>query len=69
MYVGSPGTAGGAARWGLGGIVALSALLTVLGGLATKPPPSAGAMATTSLAAIGSLTALGFWLDRRAAAR
>ena len=67
-YVGSP-RAGGAARWGLGGIVALSALLTVMGGLARRPPPSAGAMAATSLVAIGVLTALGSWLDRRGPVR
>ena len=69
MYLWSPRAAGGAARWGLGGLVALSALLTVLGGLATKPPPSGAAMAVTSLVAIGVLATLAFWLDRRGAAR
>ena len=69
IYLGSARAARGAARWGLGGAVALCAALTVAGGLATKPPPSAGAMAATSLAVIGLLTVLAFWLDARAAAR
>jgi hypothetical protein len=69
IYLGSPRAARGAARWALGGVVALCAALTIVGGLATKPPPSADAMAVTSLVAIGALTALTFWLDRRAAAR
>jgi hypothetical protein len=65
IYLGSSGAASGAARWGLGGVVGLCALLTVMGGLATKPPPSARAMAATSLPTIGIVSALAFWLDRR----
>jgi hypothetical protein len=68
-YLGSSSAAGGVARWGLGGVVALCALLTVAGGLATKPPPRPGVVAATSLAAIGVLSALAFWLDGRGAAR
>jgi hypothetical protein len=69
IYLGSPRAARGAARWGLGGAVALCAVLTVAGGLATTPPPSAGAMAATSLSAIGLLSAVASWLDPRDAAR
>jgi hypothetical protein len=69
MYLGSPRAKGGAARWGLGGLVALCALLTIMGGLATKPPPSARAMAMVSLVVIGLLAALASWLDRRDAGR
>ena len=57
------------ARWGLAGAVALCALLTVGGGLATTPPPSAGVLAMTSLSAIGLLSGLAFWLDPCRAAR
>jgi hypothetical protein len=69
IYLGSRRAARGGARWGLGGAVAVCALLTVAGGLATKAPPSAHAMAITSLATIGLLSALAFWLDPREAAR
>jgi hypothetical protein len=69
IYLGSPRPARGGARWGLGGIVTLWALLTVAGGLATTPPPSARAMAATSLAAIGLQSALALWLDPRETAR
>lgn len=69
IYLESPRAASGVARWGLGAVVALCALLTVVGGLATKPPPRAGVMAATSLAAIGILSALAFWLDLRGAGR
>jgi hypothetical protein len=69
IYLGSPRPARGGARWGLGGAVVLCALLTVAGGLATTPPPGPGAMAVTSLAAIGLLSALAFWLDPREPAR
>src|SRR5262245_46464285 len=50
LYLGAPRAAQGPARWGLGTIVALCGLLTILGGLATQPPPSARVMAVTSLA-------------------
>ncbi len=69
IYLGSPRPARGGARWGLGGVVTLWALLTVAGGLATTPPPSARAMAATSLAAIGLQSALALWLDPRETAR
>ena len=69
IYLGSPTAARGGARWGLGGVVTLCALMTIAGGLATKPPPSPGAMAGTSLAAIGLLSVLAFWLDPRETAR
>lgn len=69
IYLGSPRPAWGGVRWGLGGAVALCALMTVAGGLATKPPSSAGVMAGTSLAGIGLLSALAFWLDPRETAR
>jgi hypothetical protein len=69
IYLGSPRPARGGARWGLGGIVTLWALLTVAGGLATTPPPSARAMAATSLAAIGLQSALALWLDPRETGR
>lgn len=58
MHLGSSRAARGAARWGLGGIVVFCALLTILGGLTTTPPPSAGAMAAVSLVTIGVITAL-----------
>ena len=69
IYLGSPRSARGGTRWGLGGVVTLWALLTVAGGLATTPPPSARAMAATSLAAIGLQSALALWLDPRETAR
>ena len=69
IYLGCPTSARGGARWGLGGAVAMCALLTVGGGLATTPPPSAGAMAMTSLATIGVLSVLACWLDPHPAAR
>jgi len=65
IYVGSPGSARGAARWGLGAIVTLCALLTAMGALATGPPPSVTAMAWVSLATIVILSLLAAWLDRR----
>ena len=69
LYLGSPMAASGVARWSLGAVMALCALLTVMGGLATTPPPSAGTLAAISLATIGILSALVFWLDPRGAAR
>ena len=54
IYLGSARAARGAARWGLGGAVVLCAALTVAGGLATKPPPSAGAMARPRSRSSGS---------------
>jgi hypothetical protein len=65
MYVGSARAARGAARWGLVALLVLCALLTVMGGLANEPPPSAGAMAAVSLATIGILSLLAGWLDRQ----
>jgi len=64
LYVRSPRSARGLARWGLAGIVGLCGLLTVMGGLATEPPPSAHAMAAASLATIVILSCLAWWLDR-----
>ena len=69
IYLGSPRPARGGARLGLGGAVVLCALLTVAGGLATTLPPGPDGMAVTSLAAIGLLSALAFWLDPREPAR
>lgn len=63
IYLGAPRAARGAARWGLGAVVALCGLLTILGGLAPEPPPSVGLMAGISLATIAVVSALGFWLD------
>jgi hypothetical protein len=65
IYVRSPGAARGAARWGLDAVVALCALLTAMGALATKPPPGPVAMATASLATIAVVSGLAGWLDRR----
>jgi len=65
LYVSSARTARGAARWGLGALVVLCALLMVMGALASQPPPSPGAMAAVSLATIAILSVLAGWLDRR----
>jgi hypothetical protein len=65
MYVGSARAVRGAARWGLGALVVLCALLTVMGALAKEPPPSTEAMAAVSLATIGILSLLAGWLDRQ----
>jgi protein-S-isoprenylcysteine O-methyltransferase Ste14 len=65
MYVGSARAARGAARCGLGALVVLCALLTVMGTLAKEPPPSTEAMAAVSLATIGILSLLAGWLDRQ----
>ena len=62
-----PGLGGGARRWGLAAVVAVSALLTIWGALATGPPPAPAAMAVVSLLTIGVLTVLACWLDREAA--
>jgi hypothetical protein len=58
-----------AVRLTLGAIVVMCALLTIRGGLATAPPPAAGAMAVVSLLMIGVLSALAFWLDHGDRAR
>jgi hypothetical protein len=65
IYVRSPRSARGLARWGLAGIIGLCGLLTVMGGLATEPPPSVHAMATASLTTIAVVSLLAGWLDRR----
>jgi hypothetical protein len=65
VYARSPGSAQGGARWGLAVIVALSALMTVMGALATEPPPSPAVLATVSLATIAVLSLLAWWLDGR----
>jgi hypothetical protein len=65
LYARSPGSAQGGARWGLAVIVALSALMTVMGALATEPPPSPAVLATVSLATIAALSLLACWLDGR----
>ena len=64
LYCGTSGAAGGARRWGLAAVVAVPALLTIWGALATGPPPAPAAMAVVSLLTIGMLTALACWLDR-----
>jgi hypothetical protein len=66
LYVRSPGSVRGGARWSLGAIVAASALMTVMGALATAPPPSPAVMATVSLATIAILSGFAWRLDRRA---
>ena len=67
-----------AVECGLGGVgwwlycaavVAVSALLTIWGAVATGPPPAPAAMAGASLLTIGVLTVLAGWLDRGACAR
>jgi hypothetical protein len=68
LYCGTRGSAGGARRWGLAAVVAVSALLTIWGALATGPPPAPAAMAVVSLLTIGVLTVLACWLDRGARA-
>jgi hypothetical protein len=50
-------------------VVAVSALLTIWGALATGPPPVPAAMAVASLLTIGVLTVLAGWLERGARAR
>lgn len=69
LYCGTRGSADGARRWGLAAVVAVSALLTIWGALATGPPPAPAAMAVVSLLTIGVLTVLACWLDRGARAR
>jgi hypothetical protein len=65
LYLGAPR----AARRGLGAVVALCGHLTILGGLATEPPPSAGLMTGISLTTIAVVSAFGFWLDRAPSTR
>jgi hypothetical protein len=69
LYCGTWGSAGGPRRWGLAAVVAVSALLTIWGAVATGPPPAPAAMAGASLLTIGVLTVLAGWLDRGACAR
>jgi hypothetical protein len=68
-FIGSPGGPTGRARSGLGGLVALCALLTIMGGLTTTPPPGPAAMALVSLGTLAAVTALAAWLDRPVPAR
>jgi len=69
LYCGAPNSARGARRWGLAAAVAIAALLTIWGALATTPPPMPAAMAVVSLLTIGALTALACWLERGTPAR
>jgi hypothetical protein len=67
LYAGAPGSARAARRGGLAAAVAIAAVLTVWGSLTPAPPPPPAVMAVSSLAMIGGLTALAFWLERRPA--
>jgi hypothetical protein len=69
LYCGTRGSARDARRWVLAAVVAVAALLTVWGALATAPPPVPAAMAVVSLLTIGVLTVLACWLDRETRAR
>src|SRR5262245_8032043 len=69
VYLGAVRGAGSAASWGVGVLVLLCALGTVMGGLATTPPPGQGPLAVVSLASIGILCVLAFRLDRGGAGR
>jgi hypothetical protein len=64
LYCSAPGSARGSRRLGLALAVAVSAVLTIWGALATAPPPPPATMAVVSLLTIGVLTVLAFWLDR-----
>jgi hypothetical protein len=64
LYAGAAGSARGGRRVALAAAVAVAALLTVWGALATAPPPAPAAMAVASLTMIGLLTGLAFWLER-----
>jgi hypothetical protein len=64
LYAGAPGSATGTRRGGLAAAVAAAALLTLWGSLTPAPPPPPAVMAVASLATIGTLTALAFWLER-----
>ena len=65
LYVRTPGSARGGARWALGAVVVLCGLMTMMGALATEPPPRPAIMATASLATIAIVSFLAGWLDRR----
>ena len=71
LYCGARDSARGARRWGLGArLVAVSALLTIWGALATGPASARPRRwRVVSLLTIGVLTVLARWLDRRARAR
>jgi hypothetical protein len=64
LYLGAAPAPRAGRRGGLGALVALAAALTVVGGLATTPPPGPRVMAVTSLGTIALISGLAFWLDR-----